>query len=184
MAISNGEEKTKGEWDAKQKSASIVAEIKTSGKERIEAQKQAAAEHAGKLAEVVENATEKLDRGEFWFIAGYAHRLAERMRSFANNLRDRKVEELVDDVRGAARRNPELFFLGSIAVGVGLARFFKASERLKSQGNVRPGQDSSAETAGDVLWPQVVHAGAEDERMHSMRDNSPAHFARYEAKGV
>lgn len=186
MAKSNGEEKTRGEWDAKQKSASasIVEDIKTSGKERIEAHKQAAAEQASKLAGVVEHATQELDRGDFSFIAGYANRLAQRMRSFANKLRDRRIEELVDDVRGAARRNPEFFFLGSIAVGVGLARFFKASERLEWQGTMRPGQDSSAETADDVLSPRAAHAGAEDERMHSIRDNSPAHFARYEAKGV
>lgn len=131
---------------ARSKSEGFVGNIAEKGKERIETEKQAAAEQADKLAGVVERATEDLDRGDFPSIAGYASQLAARMKYFANGLRDRSIEELIDDARAAARRSPELFLLGSIAAGVGLARFFKASQRQDGwQSGARTARSGEAE---------------------------------------
>jgi hypothetical protein len=117
----------------KAKATGIVEEIKEMGKEQIDTKKQATADQAAKLAGVVERATEELDRGDFPAIASYANQLSAKIKSFANGLRDRNIEELVDDVRQAARRNPKIFFIGSIATGIALSRFFKASQRRDAQ---------------------------------------------------
>jgi hypothetical protein len=108
---------------------SIVESLKETGKERLANEKQAAAEQAEELANVVERATEELGRRDFVSIAGYANQLAATMKGLADKLHDSSIEDLVDETRRAAQRNPELFLLGSIAIGVALSRFFKASEQ-------------------------------------------------------
>ena len=107
---------------------SIVENLKETGKERLANEKQAVAEQAEKLVDVVKRATEELGRFDFLPIAGYANQLASTLKKFADKLHTSSVEDLIDETRRAARRNPELFLLVSIAAGVALSRFFKASQ--------------------------------------------------------
>jgi hypothetical protein len=48
------------------------------------------------------------------------------MRQLAGGLRERDVEEFARELGALARRNPGVFLAGSVAVGFGIARFFKA----------------------------------------------------------
>ena len=135
-----------GQSESSERRSGIVENLKETGKERLANEKQAVAEHAHKLADVVERATEELGRGDFLSIAGYANQLASKLKKFADKLRTSSVEELVDETRRAARRNPELFLLGSIAAGVALSRFFKASQQHGREHPVS-WQSSSSQTA-------------------------------------
>ena len=134
---------------------SIVESLKETGKERLANEKQAAAEQAEELANVVERATEELGRRDFVSIAGYANQLAATMKGLADKLHDSSIEDLVDETRRAAQRNPELFLLGSIAIGVALSRFFKASQQHSASR-----ESSWRETAHDEGDDSAYGAGA------------------------
>lgn len=173
----------------KAKAAGFVEEIKEMGKEQIDTKKQATANQVDKLAGVVERATEELDRGDFPWIAAYAYQLSAKIKTFANGLRDRNMEELVDDVRQAARRNPKMFFIGSIATGIALSRFFKASQRRDSQ-NVtgESWQRRDSDSTRESSWGDRSAGRLEDERMESMRgsklDVSLPTFGKTPSKGA
>jgi hypothetical protein len=158
--------------------------ITETGKQRIETEKQSAAAQANRLAEVAEHATEDLHRGNFASLAGYTEQLASNLKNFADSLRNRSIEQLIDDTRRAARRNPELFFLGSIAAGVVLARF------LKSSSNRNFGSEHYISTnAGSQSWGDVPHPQMEDVHMDSSggtfaSTSRPATSRSNETKGV
>ena len=135
-----------GQSEGSGRRSSFVEKLKETGKERLANEKQAVAEQAHKLADVVEGAIKELGWGNFLSIAGYASQLAPKLKKFADKLRTSSAEELIDETRRAARRNPELFLLGSIAAGVALSRFFKASQQ---HGGEHPAswQSSSSPTA-------------------------------------
>ena len=137
---------------------SIVKNLKETGKERLANEKRAAAEQAEELANVVERATAELGRRDFKSIAGYANQLAAKMKWFADMLQNSSIEDLVDETRRAARRNPELFLLGSIAAGVALSRFFKASEQ-HNQAARTVDDDRHMEPARDTFAANQYHRG-------------------------
>jgi hypothetical protein len=112
---------------AKSKAAEVTEQAKTRGREQIATGKQAAADKVEKIAEALQQTTEGLQQGEQQTLAGYANELAATVRNVATNLRERSVEDLLTEAQTVARRNPTMFFLGSVAVGVVLARFLKAS---------------------------------------------------------
>lgn len=118
----------------KGKATEVADEIKARGKDQLEAGKKTAAEGVEQLAGALDQATESLERGEQQSLAGYAQELASNVRSLAANLRDRSLDDLVTDTQALARRNPTLFFFGTIAVGIALSRFLKSSgERQESR---------------------------------------------------
>ena len=75
-----------------------------------------ASELASQAKEQVENAAENL-----------LDTLADQLEDFANQLRKEDLSSLLEHVRTTATRSPELFFAGSVATGLALARFVKAS---------------------------------------------------------
>ncbi len=60
-------------------------------------------------------------------------RLAEQLEDFAGQLREQDLASLGEHVRATAARSPGLFFAGSVATGLALARFMKASARPESR---------------------------------------------------
>jgi len=77
--------------------------------------------------------------------AGYVDQAAQQVERLAGYLRTHEVGELVDETEQFARRQPQLFLVGSLALGLMVARFFKSSARqgprLPNGGaaTVRPG---------------------------------------------
>jgi hypothetical protein len=116
----------------KDKAAQATEEIKARGKDKLETGKKTAAQGIEQLAGVLDEATESLERSDQQSLAGYAQELAGSIRSFASNLRDRSVDDLIGETQTLARRNPTLFFFGSVAVGIALSRFLKASGEHES----------------------------------------------------
>jgi len=118
----------------KGKAVEVAEQLKARGKDQLEAGKNTAAEGVEQLAGALEEATESLQQGEQQSLAGYVHKLAGSVRSLAATLHDRSLDELLGETQELARRNPTLFFFGSVAVGIAVSRFIKASgERENSQ---------------------------------------------------
>jgi hypothetical protein len=160
IRITNGP----GQSERSERRKSIVENLKETGKERLANEKQGAAKQADKLVDVVERATEELDRGAFVSIAGYAHQLASKMKKFADILRTASIEDLVDEACRAARRNPAIFFLGSIAAGVALSRFFKASQQHDQE---HPVSQASS-------WRETAQAEDDDRHLNPARGDTYA----------
>ncbi|HEX7062153.1 MAG TPA: hypothetical protein VF200_09290 [Woeseiaceae bacterium] len=130
------------------------------GKERLEAGAEQAAGSVDAVAEAVGTAASRLGEMDHEGLADYANRLATWLSEMSGKLRNRNVDEITGDLRGIAERNPALFFLGSIGVGLALSRFAKASgERARADGAAgRP-----AWTRGDDEKPTESEWTGEDD---------------------
>jgi hypothetical protein len=117
----------------KDKATQAAEQIKARGKDQLDAGKKTAAAGIEQLAGALDQATESLERSEQQSLAGYAQELAGSIRNLASNLRDRSVDDLIGETQTLARRNPTLFFFGSVAVGIALSRFLKASAERETR---------------------------------------------------
>jgi hypothetical protein len=93
---------------------------------RVDEQKNRAADGLGGIADVIRNAGNEL-RVENEALASYVDAASDQMRRFADQIREKGVSEMMDDVNQFARRRPALFIGGAFLVGIGLARFLKSS---------------------------------------------------------
>jgi hypothetical protein len=120
--------------EARQKATEVAREARQRGKEKLEKGKEAAASQVQQLAGAVEDAAGRLQNDT---LASYASDLGRRLSTFAERLQQKSVDEMLDEARGIARRNPTVFLLGSVAAGVALSRFLKASAR---RARTQPGE--------------------------------------------
>ncbi len=119
----NGTTKQKIEEDARD----AKREASPQAREQAEAGKHRLADEADTLSDAIDAAASQLDDDDREGLARYARELSSNLANAAAQLEDRSVDELANDAKRLARNNPALFMLGSIAVGFGLSRFFKAS---------------------------------------------------------
>ena len=93
---------------------------------RVDEQKNRAADGLGGIADVIRSAGNEL-RSENEALASYVDMAGDQTRRLADNIRQRGVADMMDDVAVFARRRPALFIGGAFLVGLGIARFLKSS---------------------------------------------------------
>jgi hypothetical protein len=72
-------------------------------------------------------------------IAGtVVQQVADQARSLAGHLEDREPRELLEDVRGYARRNPGTFLLGALAAGVVVGRLTRGVKAAQDHSPTTP----------------------------------------------
>lgn len=112
------------------------------GKEQLESAKDRWAEGAERVAAAVDRTADELaSDGDGGTISGFGHSVANLMRQLSGGLRERDVDEFARELGMLARRNPGMFLAGSVALGFGVARFFKArtpSMAYESDERTRP----------------------------------------------
>jgi hypothetical protein len=64
--------------------------------------------------------------------SGLAHEAADRLRGFSSHLEGRAPRDLLDDVRGFARRRPGTFLLGALTAGVVAGRLTRGAKEAQS----------------------------------------------------
>lgn len=96
-------------------------------REEANAGKKILADETNRLSSAIDAAASNLDEHDREGLARYARNLSSTLANAAGQLEARSVNELANDAKRLARDNPALFMLGSIAVGFGLSRFFKAT---------------------------------------------------------
>lgn len=106
---------------------------KRESRDFVNCQKDQAAEELSHFESAMRRASEQLRDEHDDRIAGFADAAADKVGAMAQYLRERDLSNLVDDLEGAARRRPELFFGGMLLVGVAAARFLKASSQSRRQ---------------------------------------------------
>jgi hypothetical protein len=67
--------------------------------------------------------------------SGLAHEAADRVRGLSSHLEGRAPRDLLDDVRGFARRRPGTFLLGALAAGVVAGRLTRGAKEAQSGSN-------------------------------------------------
>ena len=70
---------------------------------------------------------DKLQDGQFGPIGGYATTAADTLEGWVQSVRDKSIEDLLDDGRDLVRTSPAVAIGASVAVGFVLSRFLKAS---------------------------------------------------------
>jgi hypothetical protein len=113
----------------------VVDKAKSIGREQLESGKDTAAGQAEKVANVIQQAASQLKETNLRSLADYTSEIGTTIKSFSDRLQNRSVDELVTDIRDMARRNPTAFVLGSVVIGIGISRFFKASAERRHEGS-------------------------------------------------
>lgn len=105
---------------------SVIGGIQQKVTSRVDEQKNRAADGLGGIADVIRSAGNEL-RYENETLASYVDMAGDQMRKLADNIRERGVTDMLDDVAVFARQRPVLFIGGAFLVGLGVARFLKSS---------------------------------------------------------
>lgn len=104
----------------------VLGGVKQRVTSRVDEQKNRAADGLGGIADVFRTASNEL-RNENETLASYVDMASDQMRRFADQIRQKGVGDMLDDVHMFARRRPALFIGGAFLVGLGIARFLKSS---------------------------------------------------------
>lgn len=120
--------------DAKAKAKQAGDQVKTQGKNQLEGYRETAADEIEKVAQSAKAAADELQGQDRLGLSSYVSGMAQSMGQFADDLRGKNVDEILQDVNRLARNNPTLFITGSIALGFGLTRFARASGKRAAQG--------------------------------------------------
>lgn len=118
-------------------------EVRRQTREKFEGGREHAASELDSFASAAGAAAEDLRDHHQEGLSRYVGEIAESVSSIANSLRHKSVDELVHDAESIARKNPTLFLAGSLAVGLGIGRFARASSKNRSS------QDSKDESWAD-----------------------------------
>lgn len=110
-----------------------LSDAKEQGTEQYEHYRDLAADQLDSLVEGAQSAASALEGKDTLGISQYLAQLATGLGSFADQVRDKSAEELLHSGARLARENPALFLAGSVAIGVGLSRFLRASSQGHSE---------------------------------------------------
>ena len=102
--------------------------LKEDGRRTLEQRKRAAAQRVEEIAQAIDRTGAQFSENEPR-VADLANRLSATVGNLATRLREGSIDDLVDDTRAFARRNPSLFIAGGLVAGFVLARFMKASSQ-------------------------------------------------------
>lgn len=154
----NGTSKQKFEEDAQ----GAKREAGAQAREQAEAGQHKIAGEADALSDAIDAAASNLDDHDKEGLARYARELSSHLSSAAQQLEDRSVNELASDAKRLARNNPALFMLGSISVGFGLSRFFKASADRDHQDDDNADRMADGGREDDVETGMPIHQQERD----------------------
>lgn len=107
-------------------SPGILGGLKQNVTSRVDEQKNRAADGLGGFANVIRNAGNEL-RTENEAVAQYVDMASDQLKKFADQIRQKGVADMMDDVHAFARRRPALFIGGAFLAGIAIARFLKSS---------------------------------------------------------
>jgi hypothetical protein len=123
--------------------------LKEDGRQTLEQRKRSAADRVEGIAQALERTSANFSENEPT-LAELANRLSGTVSNLATRLREGSIDDLVDDTRSFARRNPVLFIAGGLVAGFALARFVKASaQRPLATEAAAPGDTPGAELSTD-----------------------------------
>jgi hypothetical protein len=103
----------------------VADRFKEEGRDRLDRGKEAAAQQVDQVASALKSAGDEL--GASSTLGNYANHFAGSIGRFGRHLRESSIEDLASDMQAAARRNPTMFVLGGLALGIALSRLIRAA---------------------------------------------------------
>jgi galactokinase/mevalonate kinase-like predicted kinase len=107
----------------------IVDKVKERATTQLSSQKVRATDELDNIAKAVRQTTQQLRADNHSGVAEYIDKAAEQLERFSHRLRDKDINEILEDARQLARRRPAMFIGGGFALGLLAARFIKSSQR-------------------------------------------------------
>lgn len=129
---------------ASRPSSGFAQRLKEDGWRTLEQRKRSAADRVEGIAQALGRSGAQFIESDESTLADLLNRLAGTVGNLATRLREGTFDDLVDDTRSFARRNPGLFLAAGLVAGFAVARFAKASAQRSSY-------MGSAEDAADDL---------------------------------
>jgi len=115
------------------RTAGIMGRVRNSANAQLSTQKDRATEGLGSVAQAVRQSTQQLREQQHDTIAQYVEQAADQLEKLSTRLKEKNVNELLDDAQRFARQRPALFIGSAFAIGLVGSRFFKSSaERSRS----------------------------------------------------
>jgi hypothetical protein len=115
---------------------------------QLDSQKERATQGLNNLAGVVRGTTEQLREGGQTKAADYVARAADQIEHWSSTLRNRELDDVLNDLQDFARRQPALFLGTAFGIGLLAARFLKSS-----------GERPSYRASGASGWSQSSGRG-------------------------
>jgi hypothetical protein len=128
-----------------QAGAEAASAAKRQARSVFEGAKRTAVDAADDTSAAIEDVANALQSSGQTTLSQAAAAMAERLHGFSDYLENRPVDELFEDARRLAQRNPGLFIAGGVVLGLALSRFLKAS----IQSPDRRGLTDQADDFGD-----------------------------------
>lgn len=166
----------------------VVGETIDQGLQRVntvvsEQQQQAARTLQG-VADALHSSSDELRKGDQETFADYATAAADYVADFSNFLSNRNPLEIWGEVQTFARRQPEVFVLGTLTAGFLLGRFLRSSGSGQ-QNNAYPKQTTTSQQQGVKAGYSPRQRSNEGQPGFVQNDmgNSDANSQRYGMEG-
>lgn len=147
--------------------SAAVSELKQQGSQQFEQYRDQAADQIEGLVEGAQSMASAMEGHDSLGLAQGISDMASNLGQFADRMRNKSAEELLQEGARLARENPMLFLAGTVAVGFALSRFIKASTDSASS------QVTHADDGMAAMAPTPAEAyGASDPYETSVPPNS------------
>ncbi len=107
--------------------SAAVSELKEQGTQQFEQYRDKAADQIEGLVEGAQSVAAAMEGRDTLGLAQGLSDIASNLGDFADRMRNKSAEELLQEGARVARENPMLFLAGTVAVGFALSRFLRAS---------------------------------------------------------
>ena len=111
----------------------LIDQVKDKATSQINAQKDRATAGIGSVADAVRQTSQQLRQNQHDAVAEVIESAAAQLERFSDHLRNRSLDQLVDDAQRLARQQPAIFIGTSFAAGLVVARFMKASSPSRGE---------------------------------------------------
>ena len=148
---------------ASRPSSGFAQRLKEDGRRTLEQRKRSAADRVEGIAQALGRSGAQFVENDEATLAELLNRLSGTVGNLATRLREGSIDDLVEDTRAFARRNPSLFIAGGLLAGFVLARFVKASPRRIEEVDISLDEDDVEVSIDDAptLTDEVVESAPE-----------------------
>lgn len=143
-----------------------AAEAKTAAFEQAEGAQKSIGETVASLGGAMRAASDHLAQGEQNTMSKLMNDAASGVERFSDSLKNKKFDEILNDVRQLSRDNSGALFAGSILAGLAIGRFVKSS--------VPRSEGSSGQQAGNASAQGNLGSQAQSDQWNQPRANDPS----------